>query len=450
MTSIDGAAEVAAIDRPATPAPMGGLAWLTLTLTCLTAGLCFAGAVTGRALLIFVEPAILLGLVVSAGLTARRAPRSAIGLGVLVAIGWSEVVNVASGQGFGPAARSSFVAGGCAVLAAAAVGGRWPSLFLVPVGGIVLGALSLGAGAEVRAEALATCVLAVLCLAVVEADRRRWATRPRRPWAVVVITLLVAAASAGVLLTQARHDSHPTARGFTASEDASITPPWADPFPAELHSKSRQPTAPTPPRRHHHRQHHHQRRHPNPTVAATPPPPQSPHHSSHRTAVLVLAAVGALLFALVLAIGSRVTRSWWAWRRLRRRLRRQPSAEAVAGAWVWARLRLAACRMWLPARLSPEQVVWSDEFDDLPPPAAEALRSLGRLTTPLLFAALDPNDNDVRTSWQLADDVGQAAKAALSRRGRAGLRLRLPPRDRDLHAARSGRSESAIGGRTGG
>src|SRR3954452_8578690 len=147
---------------------------IAVSVTCLVAALSYAGAVTQNALLTGVLTGVFGCAVLVAAQVKKRRPGMAVLTGVAVAFGWAVVVNMLTGDSNGPAARSTFVAAVCTTLAMVAVGSRWPGLFVLPVGGIVFGALALGAGGEVRVVALAVVVAVVAALAVVEHERRRW------------------------------------------------------------------------------------------------------------------------------------------------------------------------------------------------------------------------------------------------------------------------------------
>ena len=155
---------------------------------------------------------------------------TAIILGGLLALGWSELVNIWSGTADGPAARATFLAAACTLVAVVVAQSRSPAFFLVAVAGSVCGALLLGAGGEVRIVAVAAAVAAALTLGSIEQSRRNWTAPPRRGFALVLLPLLVGAVAAGVVLLQVQHDpGQPRALGSGLAYPG-IKPPWTDPL----------------------------------------------------------------------------------------------------------------------------------------------------------------------------------------------------------------------------
>src|SRR4051794_33939464 len=105
---------------------------IAVTVSCLVAGLTYSGAVTTLALIAFVLPGVLL----AAASTTRASRLSAWGgllAGGAVALAWGEVVNLVSGDGNGPAARSTFAAALFTAVALAAAAGPAPAGFLLGV-----------------------------------------------------------------------------------------------------------------------------------------------------------------------------------------------------------------------------------------------------------------------------------------------------------------------------
>jgi hypothetical protein len=375
----------------------------------------FAGAVTERALFGFVLPASVLGSATAVLFISNRQLRTAAGAGLAAGLVWAEIVNVVTGTSNGPAARSSFAAATLATLAMTAAASRFPAMFAVAVGGIIFAAVLLGAGGEVRIVATATVAVAVVALAIVEASARRWArlpgvAKPGRPWSVGAVAGLVVLAAVLAAVTQARHDPRSPRASVAGTANSLAKPPWHDPFPST--------NVPPPPKRHPHKTHrrHHVVR-----------PQHKPHHRS--LLVLVLLAVYGLLLLAELALVLRLLWIQREWRRIRQSLR-APPANGVVGAWIWARLRLAAYRMPLPARLSPDLVDRGEVIHTVPPNTAEPLQSLARLASPVAFAGGPSAELDVANAWLLSDQACAAAEAALSWLGHLRLRLATPPLQR--------------------
>jgi hypothetical protein len=395
-------------------------AQVAVAISCAIAAMAFAGAVTEHALIGFVIPATALSAVTAGLFITHHQPKAAAATGVMLAIAWAEIANVVTGLTNGPAARSSFVAGSCAALALAAAASRFPSLFLVPVGGIVLGAVLLGSGGEVRIVAMVTVAAATVALAVVESSHRRWVRAPDSPppsrrWSVGVVAILVTVAAALAAVTQARHDPRAPHAAINGSHNSLVTPPWTDPFPKTSVNSTTSSTT-VKQIKHHVRRHH---------VRPVHRPPY--HHTHHTVLDIILIVALSLLVLLAIWIGVRLYRVRRAWRRIHRDLR-TPSAAGVIGAWVWMSLRLAAYRIPLPAQLSPDVVDRGGLVHEVPPDTAEPLRNLARLVTPAAFGADHDNTGvDAENAWALSDQVCEAAEASLSRFGHIRLRFAAAP-----------------------
>lgn len=367
---------------------------------CAVAALSYAGAVTPMALLAFVVPAVVLVVVVTA-LVARLSGRLGAVAGLGVALGVAEIVNLVSGSAHGPAARSTFAAAACTALAVTAVLSPAPALFAAAVIGVVVGALGLGAGAEVAPVAVATAVVTVMALGVIEASRRHWTQRRPHVLAIVAVGVLVGAAAATVALQVDRRLEGDPAVLAPGAVQPTIRPPelLGDPDPRPAPTST--PTS-TPPS----------------TTADAPPPDAS--DAPLRTIWLVVASV--LVFLIVLA----VLRAAWiafSWRRLRRRLRRGAGPEQVAGAWVWSTRRLRAAGWPMPVWLSADVVAAGQTVPGLPRPVRGALREVAARTVTAVYA---PPREDYRTdaAWSAADEVGRGAVTALSPSQRLGFALR--------------------------
>jgi len=286
----------------------------------------------------------------------------------------------------------------------------------------LVGALALGAGAEVQAVAVATAVISVIALAVVEGNRRRWVGASTGRVATVVLCLLcgLVAALFWPLLDQ-REQRDPYVISST-SVDAGIKPPVLG---AGQQAKKPKPSS-GPSKR---------SRTPSQTPSATtttqdPAKVSSPTPKPPLTQRLFRAMLALLLLALVLLLLRRV----WvllAWRLLRRDLRRGGSDMAVQGAWVWARRRLALGGVVLPPQLSPEQVIPGDAVHDVPRRVSRPLEALAGLVTLSAFSGLAPaTRTQVTEAWQLADLASDGALRSIGPRRRVASWFRGPSRQR--------------------
>lgn len=380
-----------------TPAPGATARATAAGVCCVVAALSYSGAVTLLALLAFVLPAV----VVVAGITARVSRLSlklAVAAGLVAALGVAEIVNLVSGNANGPAARSTFVATAFTVLAVTAALGRAPALFPAAVVGVVVGALGLGAGAEVAPVAVATGVVTVLALAVVEAQTRRWARRPPQLMAVLVLALLVGALVAAIALqSERRLDGEPAVLA-PGAVDQTIRPPL------ELGSPDPQPS-PKPPTA---------------EADSDAPPPQSESTSPLRTVWLVASVI---VLTAILSVALRMVWIALAWRLLRRQLRRGPGREQVAGAWVWSTRRLRSAGWPLPASLSADAVAAGQGTAELPRAVRSGLREVAGSTVAAVYAP-PVEDHDPQRAWAAADEVGRGAVVALRPARRLTFALR--------------------------
>jgi hypothetical protein len=409
---------------------------LAVTVTCLAAALTYAGAVTTWAMSVFVLPGVAGAALLASLLAARRMSGMAIGVVGALVLGWAELANIWTGTANGPAARSTAFAAGWTVIAVVLAHSRWPALFLVGVAGIVDGALVLGAGGEVRVVAVAAALCAALTLGWIERSRRNWTARPRRGFALVLLSLLAAAAAAGAVLLQAQKDPrHPelVAQGRLYP---GIKPAWTDPLGTA--SKSLGGTAAQ------------QRTNPRPKTAASHPKSHTPHHTSTPTAkhatlphhasapkhttrsrvwLYVLAGILLFLLAVALIIAARLLATRFAWRRARRRLAAGELADQVTGAWAWTRMRLDACRLPLAVNVSPDSVAGGLAAEDLPADVFTPLRELATATTAAAFAHEQSiGRGEVSAAWKAAGRADALARGHLTRRGRARLAFRGPVR----------------------
>jgi hypothetical protein len=369
----------------------------TAGVCCLIAALSYSGAVSMVGLLAFVLPAVLVVTALTAAV-GRLSVRIATFSGLVAALVIAEVVNLVSGTSFGPAARSTFLAGAFTVLATAAVLSPAPTLFAGAVAGVVVGALALGAGAEVAPVAVATAVTTVVGIALVEALGRRWQRRPPHLVVVVLLALLVGGCVASVALRADRQLAGDPAVLAPGAVDPSIRPPTVlgDPD-APLKAETTQSAK---------------------TNAESPPAVK--HSSTVRTIWLVILAV---VVGLLLALLIRVAWVASAWRRLRRRLRRGSESEQVAGAWVWSTRRLRAAGWAIPPSLPPDAVKGSQELASLPRHLRGGLSQVASATVQAVFAP-PGHATDVESTWQVAHDLGRGAVKALPRGRRLGFAVR--------------------------
>jgi hypothetical protein len=392
----------------------------------------YAGAVTMDGMGLFVLPGVVGAALVGSFLAARRMSGTALVVGGVLVVGWAEVVNVWSGLGAGPAARSTAVAGVCTLVAVVVARSESPALFLVPVAASVCGALLLGAGSEVRSVAVAAVVCAALTLGSIERSRRDWTARPRRGPALAVLTVLIGAIAAAVVLLQVQRDATLPEALASGLAYPHIKPPWHDPLGSPKARRTPPPPAPqatpsqssvppppktTPPTRHHN------------------PPPRTkqvipPKHVSHTkhappSSVWLYVLSAILVVALALAIRLLVVRLRW--RRVRRRLAVGAAAEQITGAWAWMRIRLDAFRLPLPAAVSPDLVAAGAGGIELPDEVLAPLQALATCTTTAAFASGETLDAaDVTAAWEAAGQADTSAREALTRWARVRLALRGP------------------------
>src|SRR4051812_46435552 len=143
---------------------------------------------------LFVLPGVAGAALLASLLAVRRMPGMGIGVGAALVLGWAELANVWTGTANGPAARSTAFAAGWTLIAMVFAHSPRPALFLIGVAGVVVGALVLGAAAEVRIVVVATAVCAALTLGWIERSHRNWSAPPRRGIALVLLSVLAGAA----------------------------------------------------------------------------------------------------------------------------------------------------------------------------------------------------------------------------------------------------------------
>jgi hypothetical protein len=132
-----------------------------------------------------------------------------------------------------------------------------------------------------------------------------------------------------------------------------------------------------------------------------------------------------VLLAMVVAVLLRMVWVALAWRRLRRRLRREPPVEQVKGAWVWALSRLRAAGSAVPRSASVDAVASGDGMRDVPRTLREPLRAVAESAVTAAFApTAAPTAAEVEAVWRAADEVGRGAVARLGARRRVLLAVR--------------------------
>jgi hypothetical protein len=412
---------------------------LAVTVTCLVAAVTYAGAVTTWAMGLFVLPGVAGAALLASLLAARRMPGMAIGVVGALVLGWAELANIWTGTANGPAARSTAFAAGWTVIAVVLAYSRWPALFLAGVAGVVVGALVLGAGGEVRIVVVATAVCAALTLGGIERSRRNWSAPPRRGVALVLLSLLAGAAATGVVLLQAHKDPRPPGLVAQGRLYPGIKPAWTDPLASDSNSRAgRAAQDVTSPR-------------PKPRTAAKPATRSHPAavsgHTSRSIWVYVVAAIVLIVLVLAALIAARLLSTRLAWRRVRRRLAAGTPADQVTGAWAWTRMRLEACRLPLAVDVSPDSVAAGRAAADLPADVFMPLRELAAATTTAAFAYEQSITGAATASWAAAGRAEVSARERLTRRGRALLAFRGPApaaRPEDVASRRLTTTRAAI------
>ncbi len=369
---------------------------LLVALVCLAACGAFLGAVTPRAVLVFVVPASLLGSAVAAAVRPGR-PGTALVLLASTSLAWAEVVNLLSGTASGPAARSSAVAAALSGLAVLACTTTRPALFLLPVVAVVVGALSLGAGAEVGPVALAVAVLAVPALRAVQQGQDRWRSRPAdRVVACLGLVAALLGGAAGLALTPAR-------------APAVLFPGQAEPaVRAGLPDVVSRDVPPPPP------------------AAAADRADDADADADLLPTVLV--AVLALVVLAALALLVRLLAVRVAWRRLRRRCDSGDLRTRTSGAWPWLRARLHALGVAVPPEVSPDRAHRAEALRELPDDARAGLDRLTPIVVRAGFSSAGVSRAEYRAAWAAADEITAAARTASSRTRRVRAVLRRPPR----------------------
>jgi hypothetical protein len=363
---------------------------------CLVATLAYSGAVTTRALAVFVIPAVFLVSLVSLSLTRRTSAAAAGIASALLALGLAEIVNIVSGEQSGPVARSSFFA---AISTAVAVSyaDRWsPISVCVPVTAVLGGALFLGAAGEVIPVVAVLAVLLTLSVPLLEAARRRPARSLRTAWMTPLLAIVAGVVAFGTSqLAPALQDRAPKVFGVAQ----------ADPRIKPLHPISTaSPAAPL--------------------TATVADAHTGGGGRSGPVTLIVITVAAAAMGLLLLRLGIVAL----AWKRLRRRLRRGSPAQRAVGAWSWAVLRLRSYGVFVPPSLSPDQFSGHTSRLQLSDAVWEPLRTTARWATDAAFSPRPEEAvTDSREAWEAAERVAAVCRGELPRWKRATAALRSVP-----------------------
>jgi hypothetical protein len=327
----------------------------------------------------------------------------------LVALVGAEIVNLQTGLTEGPAARSSaLAAAGCGV-APLLSHSRWPAAFLLPVVGVLAGALLLGAGGQVEVVAIATAAMAALTLALVERDQRAYAG-PMRTTAAILASLLLGVTVAAFAVffhselggrapasplarTLTRHVAAP---GFLHPLDSTSKAVSATP---EAHSGGRKARAST-------------------SSAGTAIHRQPSHRAWLRWLLLMPVAL------VVGAAGFRWAYSAWRWRRVFRQILRN-NPRAPAAAWIWTLAHLQRLGFKWPRSVSPDRVAAGHDVG-MAAPMQDHMVLLAGTVAPALFSAGSSAEASDALAWRQAETAARAGWEFAGRRGRLMARLRLP------------------------
>jgi hypothetical protein len=363
---------------------------LAVVVCCLVATLGYSGAVTTTALATLVVPAVLAAIVVTLAFERLAGPAVAAGVGIGVALVLGQLVNVASGEYNGPAARSTFLAGVGSALAIA-FARRWPpGAVCLPICAVLGGALFLGAAGEVVPVAAVLVTLLAMTVPLLEGPRRRPVGNARTTLLLPVLALLAGVVAFGAArLSVTAHEGAPKVFAIAQVQEG-IEPLHDAPSPAPA------------------------------TDPATTHP--SAARAAHSRLVIAVTAVALVLLGLLLV---RLAVVAWAWRRVRRRLRRGTPLEVAVGAWSWALLRLHSYGVVVPTSVSPDRLPALGEGVALSPAVAAPLRVAARLASDAAFAPAIVTDGP--SAWQAADQVVVLRRRELSRWRRALVTLRAVP-----------------------
>ena len=368
---------------------------LAVGATSLLACASYSGAITTLGLFAYVLPCVLVAMAAGWRWRTNTLP-GLMGL-PLLALALAEIVNLVSGDGAGPAAKSTAFAATGAGVAMLLAGSQVPSAFLLPLAGLVGGALGLGAAEEVRVPVVVAGVAALATLAVIERDRRRPRQLPLGVLRIGVVIALVGVAGFAAVTYQLDQQTRTPYYLFPDSVRQEIKPPGA-PSPS--------PTAsPTPTVS------------PTPTATASPTPvataPPQHHAGASVDASTVLWVLGFALLPFVL-LGLLLLRSAVSWRRLRRQL----LGSGAAGAWTWAAARRASVGRGFAVSQSPDVLLRLGALKDEP-----VWVELAESACAQAFAG-SARDTD---GWTLADTAWLEVRAASPRWRRALAAIRTAP-----------------------
>ncbi len=365
---------------------------IATVITCLIAALSYAGVVSMGALGVYVMVGVGVGAVAAnRGRGTGAWWRGAL-VGSIAGLIWAEAVNIYGGDISGPIARSTFVVSVGTAFAVALIDSPAPSMFLVPVGGIILGAMTLGGAGEVGLIAIATVVSAVVTLALIERKRRRWLIPAPAKLATLALSLILVVTMAAVVSVMQVYRTGTHTQAGSSTVDPSIRPPW-QPTPTPT------PT-PTPS--------------PSSTTTPTPPPLPPPEDS-----LLVKALPYLLLLILIVAVVLLTLWIWHRWKlaRLRRHLRSGTPAQRTIGAWLWAKNRLAARGIPFAANVSPDLMVNAELPLSMTPESADHLRTLAVYVRDAAFTDPALAESVADAAWSEADQLVAGVKRSRAHHG---------------------------------
>lgn len=382
---------------------------LAVTGCCVVAAVGYAGSVRVPALLTYVLPTAAVVGVVAGQLGRRVGVVSGAALAALLALLLAQLANTTGGETSGPVARSTFLAGLFTAVAAAGARVTSPPVVALPVMLVLAGALYLGAAGEVLPVLVATAVLLVLTLPLLESARRRADRSVRRRWLTPVLAAAVGASALAAAQLQAQRGPGPPRGLAEAQIDRTVIPPrllGAGSVPQEAAAQPRPARTSVPQSR----------------SAPVPAPP------GRQVAPGPLLVIG-LLLGLALALLVRVALVALGWRRLRRRLRRGAAGHPVAGAWVWAVLRLRSYGVPVPASTSPDRYAAGDS----PTTVSDSVdRPLQDVAVWAVRATFQPQPGlptaSTGQAWTAAASAVSQRRRELHRARRAMVALRRPPR----------------------
>lgn len=437
---------------------------LTL-ITCLVACVSYVGVITTGALLTLLLPATAAVALVGGRLRHSTLP----GLIIVAVLSFlaGQVVNLLSGEFQGPAARGTFLAAAASGIAMVLSGSRMPALMLVPIGGVVVGALVLGAGGQVQLVAIVTAGLALLALAAVERESRAMVEPQRASASFLLAFLLVTFVGVFAALFHGQYDTRIASAPLRTTINESVRPPGLVSLPSKARDKAREelqrsrlpvvgedvpvatpsptradptrPAVPAPVR---------------PTASATVRPtasaPVRPTASAPARPIASDPAFPATadpllpagnqdsspsllwwllllipLLLLLLLIG-RLLWSSLSWRRHYRLIRRAHAG--AGGAWLWTVAHLVRVGLAPPPHDSPDRIA-DGHLEGVAGPLQESVRALALVVTPAVFApAMVGGGDEHDSTWDLARQAADEAWSCAGTGRRCRARWRTAPR----------------------